>query len=141
MDLGVIGNIAVDVLSNSIPDAYYKSLGNIDFLPDRAYFGYNSYTSVSLGVTRLRNGDTYVRGSLHKSFNVMAIDFSDENYYNIMGHTSEHLQLVTIHCKGGISENNINGKSLFNVTYYDGTAMIEQDFFQHFHSCCLIEVY
>ena len=75
MNLGDIGNLAVNVLSSTLPDANYKSLGNIDFLPDKAYFGYNHYTTVSMGVTRLRNGDTYVRGSLHKSFNVMAIDF------------------------------------------------------------------
>ena len=54
----------------------------------------NTYSDISMGVTRLRDNDTFVRGSLHKAYNVMAIDFSGEKYYNIMGHTSEHLQQV-----------------------------------------------
>ena len=70
-----------------------------------------------MGVTRLRNNQTFVRGALHKSFNVMAIDFSGESYQNIMGHTSEHLQYVTKQVKQA-AENVINGKSLFNVSYY-----------------------
>ena len=60
-------------------------------LPERAYFIGNNYTDISMGVTRERNKDTFVRGSVHKTYNLLAIDFSGENYFNIMGHTSEHL--------------------------------------------------
>ena len=59
--------------------------------PERTFFTGNFYTDISMGVTRERNKDTFVRGSVHKTFNLLAIDFSDEDYYNIMGHTSEHL--------------------------------------------------
>ena len=47
----------------------------------------------------------------------MALDFNGESYQNIMGHTSEHLQYVTKQVKQA-AENVINGKILFNVSYY-----------------------
>ena len=76
-----------------------------------------------MGVTRLRNNDTYVRGSLHKAYNVMALDFSGEKYYNIMGHTSEHLQQVIMQVKGQ-NESVVTGKALFNSSLIPGIDMI-----------------
>ena len=83
--------------------------------PERAQFVNNTYRDLSMGVTMLRNNQTFVRGTLHKSFNVMSLDFNGESYQGIMGHTSEHLQYVTSQVKQS-PENVINGKTLFNVS-------------------------
>ena len=77
-----------------------KAFETLKVEPLIAKFLNNTYEDISMGVTRLRNNDTYVRGSLHKAYNVMALDFSGEKYYNIMGHTSEHLQQVIMQVKG-----------------------------------------
>ena len=82
----------------------------------------NTYEDISMGVTRLRSNGTFVRGSLHKTYNVMAIDFSGEKYNNIMGHTSEHLQQVIMQVKGQ-NESAVTGKALFNTSFSAGTDM------------------
>ena len=90
----------MNVISTSVRDIpllnqdHPKTFGSLTVQTMTVQFVNNTYSDISMGVTRLRDNDTFVRGSLHKAYNVMAIDFSGEKYYNIMGHTSEHLQQV-----------------------------------------------
>ena len=63
-----------------------------------------------MGVTLSRNGFLVI-GALHKIYNVLSIDFIGDQYFNIMGHTSEHLQQVISKVRL-MTENIVNGKPL-----------------------------
>lgn len=89
-----------DEAVNSLESSDPRMIGDLVVKPECTYFVNNTYLDVSMGVTMVRGGSFNVRGSLHKAFSVVAIDFSGEQYRNIMGHTSEHLQFVIKQIKG-----------------------------------------
>ena len=67
-----------DQAVNSLESSDPRIIGDLVMKSECTYFLNNTYLDVSMGVTMVRGGSFNVRGSLHKSFSVVAIDFSGE---------------------------------------------------------------
>ena len=67
-----------DQAVNSLESFDPRIIGDLVVKPVCTHFVNNTYLDVSMGVTMVRGGSINVRGSLHKSFSVVAIDFSGE---------------------------------------------------------------